>query len=166
MKQLLIMRHAKSSWKDETLTDHDRPLNKRGNATAPLMGSYVAKKECLPDLILSSTANRAISTAELFVQGAEKEIPIITQRALYHPDVHDYCETVSSKTNDEFRVMVVSHNPGSSEWIYQLTGQYESMPTAAIGIVEFDDDFQWAAINQRSKAELLDVWRPKEVLDY
>ena len=40
------------------------------------------------------------------------------------------------------------------------------MPTAAIGIVEFDDDFQWAAINQRSKAELLDVWRPKEVLDY
>lgn len=158
------MRHAKSSWKDETLSDHDRPLNARGRDNAPRMGGYAAEKSCLPDLILSSTANRAITTAEMFVQGASCEIPIITQRSLYHAGVADYCQAICSLANDEARVMIVSHNPGSEEWVYRLTRHYETMPTAAIAIVEFDEQFLWSRMDHDSKAELLDVWRPKEVL--
>ena len=64
MKTLLLLRHAKSSWKDESLTDHDRPLNKRGKKTAPLMGHLLREKNLVPDLVVSSTAVRARSTAE------------------------------------------------------------------------------------------------------
>ena len=68
MKTLLLLRHAKSSWKDDTLTDHQRPLNKRGLATAPMMGQYLAEHGLLPDRIISSTAARAKHTAELIVE--------------------------------------------------------------------------------------------------
>ncbi len=64
MKTLLVLRHAKSSWKDSGLADHDRPLNKRGKHDAPRMGTLLAKEDLVPDLIISSSAKRAKSTAE------------------------------------------------------------------------------------------------------
>ena len=64
MKTLLILRHAKSSWKDPALADHDRPLNKRGKSDAPRMGALMRQLGLIPELILSSTAKRAYITAE------------------------------------------------------------------------------------------------------
>lgn len=164
MKQLMVMRHAKSSWKDSSLSDHDRPLNPRGLRNAPEMGRYACQQACLPDLILSSTANRALTTARLFVEGAGSDIPIVTQKALYHPGVRDYCQAVGAQVSEQGRIMVVSHNPGSEEWIFRLTGSYETMPTGAIAVVEFAADFCWTKINARSQGELLDVWRPREIV--
>ena len=69
MKTLMLLRHAKSSWKDEGLTDHDRPLNKRGKKTAPAMGHLILEKQLVPGLILSSTAVRARATAEAVARG-------------------------------------------------------------------------------------------------
>ena len=164
MKQLMIMRHAKSSWKDGSLSDHDRPLNHRGLENAPRMGQFVADQECLPELILSSTAKRAISTSRLFVEGTGRDIPIVTQRSLYHPGVSDYCEAIFSLAEKRNRVMVVSHNPGSEEFVFQITNCYESIPTAAIAVVEFGKEFDWSKLNSNCEGELLDVWRPREVL--
>lgn len=164
MKQLLIMRHAKSSWSDENLADHDRPLNPRGQNNAPQMGKFVAEQNCLPGIILSSTAQRAATTAKLFVEGCGTDIPIRERRGLYHPSLSDYREAINQLSDPPNRIMVVSHNPGSQEWVYQLTREYESIPTATIAVLAFDDSFQWSEINQPGTAELLAIWRPKEVL--
>ena len=63
MKTLLVLRHAKSSWKEEAKDDHDRPLNKRGKADAPLMGELLRTQDIVPDQIICSTARRAPLTA-------------------------------------------------------------------------------------------------------
>jgi phosphohistidine phosphatase len=64
MKSLLILRHAKSSWKDPELTDHDRPLNKRGKCDAPRIGKLLKNEHLVPEAMISSTAKRARATAE------------------------------------------------------------------------------------------------------
>ena len=76
MKLLLILRHAKSSWKDPDLDDHDRPLNKRGRRDAPRMGRLLRKEDLLPDLILSSTAVRARMTAEMVADASRYRGPL------------------------------------------------------------------------------------------
>lgn len=63
MKTLMLLRHAKSSWKDDSVTDHDRPLNKRGRKAAPLVGHLLRDQHLVPDLITSSSAVRAQTTA-------------------------------------------------------------------------------------------------------
>jgi phosphohistidine phosphatase len=70
MKSVLILRHAKSSWKDPDLPDHDRPLNKRGKHDAPLMGRLLKREDLVPDVIISSTAMRARATAEAVAKGS------------------------------------------------------------------------------------------------
>jgi phosphohistidine phosphatase len=164
MKQLMLMRHAKSSWKDASLPDHDRPLNRRGRDNAPQMGRFVALQHCLPAIILSSTAKRALQTAAAFVKGCGQNIPVVPDPALYHADVPDYCESVATQAGLEPRIMVISHNPGLEEWLWQLTNRYERLPTAAIAIVEFREPFQWTEIGGRQADQLAEVWRPKEVL--
>ncbi len=71
MKTLYIIRHAKSSWKDTTLDDFDRSLNKRGKLNAPLMGDRLKSKNIVPDLILSSPAKRAKKTAKIIAEKVE-----------------------------------------------------------------------------------------------
>jgi len=83
MKTLLILRHAKSSWKDEALPDHDRPLNKRGKEDAPRMGKLLHDEDLVPELILSSDARRARSTTELVVEESHFEGEVIYSRDLY-----------------------------------------------------------------------------------
>src|SRR4029453_14327985 len=68
MKTLLLLRHAKSSWKDEGLDDHDRPLNKRGKRDAPRMGQLLKDENLLPDFLVVSSARRARKTAEHVIQ--------------------------------------------------------------------------------------------------
>ena len=164
MKQLLIMRHAKSSWKDHSLSDHDRPLNRRGREDAPRMGRFLQQHHCLPDLVLTSTARRARDTADLFVAGCEQPIPVLSQRSLYHPGLDDYWEALTTHAANQSRIMVVSHNPGSEEWLYQLTGQDERMPTAAIARLQFPSPFDWKNIANTQNAILLEIWRPRDVL--
>ena len=83
MKTLLILRHAKSSWKDDSLPDHDRPLNKRGKQDAPLVGRLDSRKDLMPDLILSSTAKRARATVELVAEESNYQGEIEYSRDLY-----------------------------------------------------------------------------------
>src|SRR4029079_4472733 len=79
MKTLLVMRHAKSSWKDATLDDHDRPLKKRGQKAAPKMGALLCERGLVPDLIVSSTALRAVATSKAVAEacGYVREIQLV-----------------------------------------------------------------------------------------
>jgi phosphohistidine phosphatase len=83
MKTLLIMRHAKSSWKDPDLPDHDRPLNKRGKHDAPSMGKLLKDEDLIPDLIISSTAARAKKTAELVAKACKYKGEISLNQSLW-----------------------------------------------------------------------------------
>ena len=102
MKTLLILRHAKSSWKHPELSDHDRPLNKRGRHDAPLIGHLLKEKGLVPDLIISSTAVRAKDTA--LVVGAS-------------PDVYIQAISDVAGDNNYSTLLVVGHNPGLEELI-------------------------------------------------
>ena len=82
MKTLLILRHAKSSWKEQDLPDHDRPLNKRGKNDAPRMGKLLKDEDLIPDLIMSSTAVRAKKTAELVAKACKYKGKIVLNHSL------------------------------------------------------------------------------------
>jgi len=162
MKTLLILRHAKSSWKNSDLADHDRPLNKRGKRDAPRIGELLVREEIVPDLIICSSAKRAKKTTELVVKESGYEGEIIFERDLYAAWPEAYINTLSL-TPDEFgTVMVVGHNPGLEDLLEILTREAERMPTAALANVSLPIE-RWGDLSFEIEAELINIWRPKEI---
>lgn len=134
MRQLTLIRHAKSCWKDPGLNDFERPLNKRGLRDLPALGERVIKFELFPDLILSSGAVRAITTAESVSQSLE--IPLEEIREI--PELYESCyETllnILQNQSDRYRhIMMFGHNPGLEDLGYFLTHDIlEKFPTAGL----------------------------------
>ena len=125
MKELLIMRHAKSSWDMPYNTDYERPLNKRGRKAAPRMGEFLADRDLLPDLIVSSPAVRAKQTSELFIEAADYGDTIQFEQGIYHAYANDLLAIVQSLPDEAERAMLVE----------QLCGGAVRMPTAAIAYI-------------------------------
>ena len=103
MKTLLIMRHAKSSWKEQDLPDHDRPLNKRGKNDAPRMGKLLKDEDLVPDLIMSSTAVRAKKTAELVAKACKYKGKIVLNHSLYGAEPAAYLKILEG-LSDSLRI--------------------------------------------------------------
>ncbi len=162
MKTLLILRHAKSSWDNSSLADHDRPLNKRGKRDAPKMGRLLAREDLTPDLIISSTAERALTTAEFVAISADYDNEIQITRQLYHAGPEEYIEVLQQVDDTYRRVMVVGHNPGMEDLVEELGGQYHRMPTAALVQFELPID-SWADLDEGTTGRLVNIWRPKEI---
>lgn len=162
MKTLLILRHAKSSWNNANLADHERPLNKRGKRDAPRMGKLLAEKELTPDLIITSSAERALTTAEQVALSSGYEQEIVVTRQLYHGDPEDYFEVLQEKGDPHNLVMVVGHNPGMEALVEDLTESYELMPTAALVQVALPIE-SWSDLAEGVVGELMGMWRPKEL---
>lgn len=161
-KTLLIMRHAKSSWSHSGLSDHERPLNKRGLHDAPRMAEWICNKSLVPDIVLSSTAKRARTTAELFVENCEGiNCGVQTTKEFYHAPARVYLETAVQFPEPVGTAMVVGHNPGMENLVEVLSNEYERMPTAAIACFEFNIQ-SWEELAPE-KATFIDVWRPKEI---
>lgn len=160
MKTLLILRHAKSSWDQPGLRDHDRPLNPRGRRDAPRMGRFLVERDLVPDRIVSSTAVRARATAELAAAEFDREVPIETTSDLYHASPDAYIDVVEAMGGAEERLMVVGHNPGITSLVWHLTGEGEYMPTAALAAVELDIE-DWAELGSVPRGRLAGFWRPK-----
>lgn len=140
MKRLYILRHAKSSWDDSSLTDFDRPLNKRGLRAAPFMGGYMASNGFAPDLIVSSPAERARQTAELVRESGEFDCPLNFDRRIYEADVRALTQVVSGLADQFDAVLLVGHNPGMEGLVHHLTGEQHEMPTAALAVISLDVD--------------------------
>lgn len=162
MKTLLVLRHAKSSWSNLNLADFDRPLNKRGKRDAPRMGALLKKEDLVPDLIISSSAARAIATAEAAAQEADYESEIQTTRELYHAWPESFIEVLNGVADHYQRVMVVGHNPGIESLVEEMTGEWIRMPTAALAQISLDIE-RWSELDLESPQELINVWQPKEI---
>lgn len=116
-KDILLIRHAKSSWKEPGLSDHDRPLNKRGKHDAPLMAKVVKNAGVKPDLLISSTAIRASKTAEYFAEVFEIEKKkIFLSEDLYLGDVSDIMNRLRSVKDEINSVFLFAHNPGITDF--------------------------------------------------
>lgn len=161
MKTLLILRHAKSSWKEAELDDHDRPLNKRGEHDAPRMGQLLREEDLIPDLILSSTAKRARKTAEAVAEasGYEGEVQFIPE--LYGGGPEAYLDTLHNQPGDHPCVLVVGHNPDLEELVEALTGETVSLPTAALVRIALPVE-NWEALDAEVEGVLAGVWTPRE----
>ena len=123
VKTLLILRHAKSSWDDSALDDHERPLNSRGKRDAPRIARLAHDEGLIPELILSSDAVRAHLTAEAMADATGAEL--LLDARLYHATVADILALIPTVVRDEAAtVMIVGHNPGLEELVALLTGEW------------------------------------------
>lgn len=162
MKTLLLLRHAKSSWKDSELEDHERPLNKRGKRDAPRMGQLLRDEHLLPDLIISSSAKRTRRTAELVVEASGYRGETRLVRDCYEASASQLLACVQSFPESAGRVLLVGHNPGLEELLEQFTGEYRPLSTAALAWLEIPTE-NWSEINQETRAELKHLWQPREL---
>lgn len=161
-KLLLILRHAKSSWEFEDLSDHDRPLNNRGKRDAPLMGRKLLKQQLVPHLIISSSAVRAHSTARKVAKACGYEDEILIDPALYGSGYSDYLNVLINQEDKHDIIMLVGHNPISEQLVEVLTGEIVTMPTCAIACISLPIT-SWKQIIAKTKGQLLNLWRPKEL---
>ena len=162
MKTLLVLRHAKSSWNDPALDDHERPLNKRGRRDAPRVGVLVREYGLIPDLIISSDAVRARVTAEAVAEAARYAGEILLDPHLYlacPADIHSLLTTVRENAGT---VMIVGHNPGLERLVEQLTGERQDLPTAALAQIGLPID-QWRDLKLSTRGTLVGLWRPEEL---
>jgi len=164
MKRLLILRHAKSSWSDPELDDHDRPLNPRGRRDAPRIGRLVQAKEIAPDVIFCSTALRARATAALAVEAGNLTAGLHPTDDLYLAGPRIYIDLLMQLPSDHESAMVIGHNPGLEELLEELTGNHHRLPTAALAHVHLPID-RWRDLATLAVAHLADLWRPKELTD-
>ena len=132
MKTLLIMRHAKSSWKDAELPDQERPLNKRGKHDAPMMGELIKDKELRPQVIYASTAKRARMTAEEVSSACKFKGDVTYLDNLYLAEAEAILDVLHTTPDEIERVLIIGHNPGLEGLLQMLSHRVESLPTAAI----------------------------------
>ncbi|MCY1257921.1 phosphohistidine phosphatase SixA [compost metagenome] len=139
MKTLFLVRHAKSSKDDPSLPDRERPLNDRGRHDAPEMGKRLAERKLKPDLLLSSPALRALTTAQLIADElgyARKDIALDDQ--LYATSAEELLAVVRALDKELDCVMLFGHNPEFTDFAHRLSDEITDMPTCAVARFSFD----------------------------
>jgi phosphohistidine phosphatase len=141
VKSVLILRHAKSDWDAGYSSDHERPLARRGVRAAELIGRFLGHIDQVPDQVISSTAVRARTTAELGIEAGQWNSPALYTEALYDASVGSVLELLQQLDDSVARVLLVGHQPTWSELISALTGGATyRFPTAALARVDFEAD--------------------------
>lgn len=142
MKTIVLIRHAKSGWDDPELADFERPLNKRGFRDAPFMGNILRERNIKPDMIISSPANRAITTAKIIAgQLGFPEEKIIQEMGIYENGSKYLLNLISKFDNSINTVALFGHNPDITSLSSYLSGDYfENVPTCGTVCIDFDFD--------------------------
>ena len=161
MKILYLVRHAKSSWKDESISDAERPLNKRGERDAPFMAELLCLKGIQPDLLVSSPALRALSTAKIFAKSFEYlEGRIEIDDRAYLAETTEIWKIVRSFDDGSDSVMLFGHNPGLTEFVNLFDNVYiDNVPTSAVICIAFSSE-NWEETSS-DRAKVLWVEYPK-----
>lgn len=164
MKRLLVLRHAKSSWKNQDLRDHDRPLNKRGKRDAPRMGRLIREQGLAPEWAISSTATRARVTLDLALEESGATCEAIRAEGLYLATPADIVDVLRQTPDPVSRALVVGHNPGMEDLVQGLTGEEVVFPTAALALIDCEIE-RWTDLGLTGVETLVRLWKPKELAD-
>ena len=163
LRELMLLRHAKSDWKEPDLQDIDRPISDKGKKSACKISNWLSQNNALPDLVWVSPAKRAQQTLKRL--NLPKDIPVETQELLYLADT-DQLKNLLSKIPDQFgRVMLIGHNPGFEKLMRQLMAtddptKPELFPTATLA--HFILPNQWNNLSI-GDAKLINFIRPKDI---
>lgn len=165
MKQVLLVRHAKSDWSTPSLGDFDRPLNDRGKRDAPVMAQRLVEKKIAIEAFISSPAKRAKRTAVIFAKEYKQDKDdIIFIEELYGAGPEVFFDVISKLKNKYETVAIFSHNPGLTDFANQLTdAKIDNIPTCSIFAVKADTD-KWADF-QNAKKEFWFFDSPKGGVD-
>jgi phosphohistidine phosphatase len=137
MKRVILMRHAKSSWSDNNLNDHTRPLNKRGRRDAPIMALKIKEEGIVPQIIFSSDSSRTKETSKYLLTKLTNT-KIEYNRQLYHASESTILGVIQEIDDQYDTVMVLAHNPGITDAFYFLANtRIDNVPTSGIGCIEF-----------------------------
>ncbi len=162
MKNVYFIRHAKSSWDDSSLDDIERPLSSRGLRDAPFMAKLLKGKNVQPDLIISSPANRALTTAKYFAK--EMGFPsedIVVKNKIYEAYPEDIIQVIKNVNDDVNTLMVFGHNPTFTSVINRFTENYiPNVPTCGIAKIEADIN-SWSEFTE-SNALQTEYYYPKQ----
>ena len=172
--RLLVVRHAKSAWDSAAETDHDRPLNKRGQRDAPRIAAEIARHKWVPHWVISSDSRRTRetweymhSTMERSANDAGQDAPwaptVMFRRDLYHASLLEVRQALLELNLRQQVVMVLGHNPGWEEMVSVLTGEYVTMTTCNAALISVEaDDWQQAMLLE-SCWQLHHLLRPREL---
>lgn len=163
MKTLLLMRHAKSDWKQPGLSDHDRPLNARGRSAAPVIAKRLHAAYPVIDIALASSAVRVQQTLELMQAEWEQSPEVLTSRELYLATPQQIVDSLRALHDVWDSVLLVAHNPGLAGLVSHWSGRVIEMPTAAIAVFRFAGS-SWQELTLGSSLELVDYWKPRDLL--
>ena len=170
MKQLAMMRHAKSDWGHPGLTDFDRPLNKRGRKAARAIGKELRHREIAFDQVVSSPAQRAKESVERLTDGLEYEPHVRFEPQMYLPTTETLTKVIQALPDEAKTVMIVGHNPGFHDLVLRLTkddddGHREricgNFPTAAFSLISFPVE-RWGDIRPAT-GEIRELILPREL---
>lgn len=172
MPELLLLRHAKSDWKDTSLGDFERPLAGRGRRAAPRMGEYLQARGLQPDLVLCSSARRARETLELVLTALASAPEISYLKTLYLAPPSRLLDILRRQSPENGRILLIGHNPGLERLALGLArttaGQDDSaaarrmaekFPTAALARLRIP---AWDSLG-REPAELVEFVRPRDL---
>ena len=167
--ELLILRHAKSSWESDASTDFERPLSPRGIKTAPRVGRWMAERELVPDFVFASPAVRTQETLALLLDAIGSEPPIQWEELIYGASTGQLIDLLGERPGDAGRVLLLGHNPGLEMLTSHLIGGgiptpvgAKAFPTAALAHFRMPDDWQDL---QYGSGELVELLRPRELTE-
>jgi phosphohistidine phosphatase len=167
VKRLYLLRHAKSSWDDPELADHERPLAKRGRRASKLIADHMKRERIVPALILCSSARRTRETLDRIAPAVGAETEVRVERKLYGASSDELLARLRELPEGPSSVMLIGHNPAIQELALSLAGRgaavetmREKFPTAALATLEFDD--AWRELAPGAGAAVAFV-RPREL---
>jgi len=164
-KTLFLLRHAKSSWKNNNyLPDHDRPLNKRGQKQGLKMGKLLKELNAIPEYVVTSTAKRAVDTSNLIVESSGYHGRIDLDPSLYHQTSADqFIKTLNNMPDIYTRVLLIGHNPSLEVLIKKLTNREEIMKTCSLAQIDLRVK-SWKDIVCEGEnmiiGSLVNIWHP------
>jgi phosphohistidine phosphatase len=152
MKRLTLLRHAKSSWTEPSLADHDRVLSERGERDAPKMGKRMAARKVRPSLIIASSAARARATAKFIAEALKYPAEFLqVEKELYLATPDQILELVCSQEDNFSDLLLIGHNPGITDLANRLLPSIglNNLPTSGVVALDFDTK-KWSELAEVS----------------
>jgi len=137
-RTLYLLRHAKSSWKDDSLRDFDRPLKGRGQDAAKQIGKRLGEEKPQPELVVCSPAVRTRETADIVLKHAHLKVDLNFDERIYEASLRDLLQVVADVPDGKQVVLMIGHNPGFEELVAFLSGEHRRMPTCGLAKIRLE----------------------------